>query len=178
MKRKLPFGIRFVAEEPPVGGGDSEAEETSEVEAVEVTEGSEPSETEEQDDAGWDRARAMDKVRKANAEAKRLRERAKAAEEKATTATDAEARAVEAETRLMRVQEAYKLGLPLELADRLRGDTPEEVAQDAETLLALFEPKQQPKLTNRPKPKLVGGAQPEQDPELDADAIVAKALGL
>lgn len=169
MRRSVPKFVRMV-ETPSEGGGDDAPDVVEEVDAPEV------SDDEDSDDNSevWDKDRALAKIRKSNQEAKAQRERAKAAEEKAAQAGDAEARAVKAEARLMRVEQAVALGLPLELADRLQGDTPEEIAQDAEALLALFASKQPP--TNKPKPHLVGGATPTSEVDKDARSIVEEAL--
>lgn len=92
----------------------------------------------------FDAARALEKIRKANAEAKSLRERAKNAED-AKTAAELRAATLEAdanrvadlEAQLVRERVARRLGLPDPLVDRLKGGTEEEVMADAEQLLAL-----------------------------------------
>lgn len=178
MLRKLSPFIRLIDTPAPEGGGEPtpEPEGTPEEPKDGVEEGVD-NEGEDEPEGGWDQARALEKIRKANAEAKALRDRAKAAEGKAATADEALARAETAEKKLLRVTEAVKLGLPVELADRLQGDTPEEIAEDAEKLLALFSPGKTPAPTNRPKPNLRGGVLPGGEPEKDAKAIVEEALG-
>lgn len=176
MNRKHPF-IRFVETPGEDTGGSEDTAENEGTQEVSEEDAGEGTNDEEESEGGWDQARAMDKIRKANAEAKSQRERAKAAEAKAGNADEALARAETAEKKLLRVTEAVRLGLPVELADRLQGDTPEEIAQDAEKLLALFSPRGVPAPTNRPKPRLQGGARPSEDSELDAKAIVDAALG-
>lgn len=65
----------------------------------------------------------------------KLEERATAAEERATAAERA---AADVTTQLARYQVAVDKGLPAELAARLQGSTPEELAADADNLLAIF----------------------------------------
>lgn len=92
----------------------------------------------------FDASRALDKIRKANAEAKALRERAKVAEDKATSLEDVAKRVPDLEAQLVRERVARRLSLPDELVDRLRGATEDEVMADAEKLVALVAPKQRP----------------------------------
>lgn len=82
---------------------------------------------------------------KANAEAARrlaeLEEAQKTEQQKlAERAEAAASRTAELERQNLHLRTALEKGLPLELVDRLRGDTPEEVAADADTLLALVTP--------------------------------------
>ena len=67
------------------------------------------------DDEAWRK-----RLRRKNREAKKLRDRA-----------------VSAEAELAKYKAAEQTGLPLELAARLQGSTPEELAADAEKLLEL-----------------------------------------
>ena len=55
-------------------------------------------------------------------------------------AETAETRAADAEAELARMRVAIDKGLPADLVDRLRGDTPEELAADADKLLELVTP--------------------------------------
>lgn len=177
MKRKMPKFVRFIETPAPEAGSDGDEPKnpaTPEV-ASEDPDKAEEDADEEDGPEPFDSERALAKIRKANAEAKSQRERAKAAEAKAAKADDAETRAVKAETKLLRVTEAIKLGLPVEIADLLPGDTPEEFSANAEKLLALFQTKQAP--TDRPKPLLRGGTTPDEGGEMDAKAIVDAALG-
>lgn len=103
------------------------------------------------DEEPFDAPRALEKIRKANSEAKALRERAKAAEDATATAEqkakDLEAQAArvsDLEAQLTRERVARKLGLPDALVDRLRGTTEVEVLADAESLVALVAPKSKP----------------------------------
>lgn len=109
----------------------------------------------------FDAARAMDKIRKANAEAKSLRDRAKAAEDaqanaeqKAKDLESAAARIPDLEAQLLRERIARKIGLPDALVDRLRGTTEADVLADAESLVALVTPKPKP---GRPVESLLPG---------------------
>lgn len=118
--------------------------------------------TDQQPDEAFDASRAMEKIRKANSEAKALRERAKAAEDATATAEqkakDLEAQAArvpDLEAQLTRERVARKLGLPDALVDRLRGTTEEEGLADAEALVALVAPKQK---TLRPVESLKPGS--------------------
>lgn len=82
---------------------------------------------------------------KANAEAARrlaeLEESQKTEQQKlAERAEAADSRTAELERENLHLRTALEKGLPLELVDRLRGDTPDEVAADAETLLTLVAP--------------------------------------
>lgn len=170
--------IRLVTDE--VEGGDSTSTEEEVDAAQEDADTETPDGEEKPEDSAeeWDRDRALAKIRKSNAEAKTQRERAKAAEAKLANAGDAEDRAAKAEAKAARLEIALELGIPANIAHRLQGDTPEELRADAEDLLQLFASKGTP--SNKPRPKLghlQGGTTPGQEAELDAEAIVKKALG-
>lgn len=128
-------------------------------------------EQEQQEDApeAFDAARAQEKIRKLNSEAKNLRERAKDAEElkKSDEAKTEQVRTLEAEN--LRLRMAIKTGLPETLANRLQGGTEEELLKDAEELLDLLGGKKPP--TDQPRERLRGGGDPTQgsDPTLSAD---------
>ena len=62
------------------------------------------------------------------------------AEKDAAALADAQKRAAKAEEELTRLSVATSKGLPPELAARLVGATPEEMAEDADRLLALMAP--------------------------------------
>ncbi|RAV34250.1 hypothetical protein [Corynebacterium heidelbergense] len=70
------------------------------------------------DQSPEDVKKLLAKIRKSNREAQKLRERA-----------------TNAERELGQLRAAMQTGLPLEMATRLRGSTPEELKQDAESLL-------------------------------------------
>lgn len=177
MKSSLPKFISFIETPSPESGdqkpdGEDAPEATPEGEDTDE----DPGDEEDEEESGWDHARALAKIRKANAEAKSQRDRALAAEQKAASAKDAEDRAAKAEAHAMRLEVGYELGLPPKLAARLKGDTPEELQADAEELLALFEAKKPVVPSNQPKPRLRGGATPDEEVESDAKSIVAEAL--
>lgn len=111
-------------------------------------------------DSGFDPDKAREKIRKLNSEARGLRERAKQAEEQAKAAGDSGERAAALEAENMRLRVAVKLGgqLPDDLVERLRGDTEEELLEDAEKLLGYFEKRKPP--TIQPREKLRGGGDP------------------
>lgn len=106
----------------------------------------------------------------------RLRNDLKAAKAKAGEPKDTEeTAAVRAENLRLRI--ALKTGLDDDLADRLRGNTEEELLADARKLLDRFYPEdKKPPETRQPKPRLKGGTQPNEEPELSADDIVSKAV--
>lgn len=106
----------------------------------------------------FDATRALEKIRKANAEARALRERAKVAEDKAASLEDVAKRATDLEAQLVRERVARRLSLPDELVDRLRGATEDEVMADAEKLVALVAPKARPQAPARPVESLQPGS--------------------
>lgn len=83
--------------------------------------------------------------------------------------TVAEQRAQQAENRLARVQAAIKKKLPLDLADRLLGDTPEELERDAERLAKQLAPPNGGGFDQGAR----GGGQPQ-----DMDALIRRAAGI
>jgi len=102
-------------------------------------------------------ARKHEGAAKANADAARklaeIEDAAKSeAERLADQATKAEQRATRAETALARLRVAASKGLPPDLADRLVGATEEELAEDADRLMALVKP------TDGTPPKPAGSA--------------------
>jgi hypothetical protein len=96
-------------------------------------------------------------------ELQRSQERAEAAEK----------RAAEVERELVRSQVAVTKKLPAELAARLRGDTPEELAADADALLALM------KTSNSLKPDPSQGSRSaaSPDPAQQFADLILKARG-
>lgn len=143
---KKPW-IRFV-ETPVEGGGGGSQEETNTDdrlddlgESAEESD-SEDSDSDDEDSSVWDSERAMAKIKKINAENKRLRDRAKAAESEAEkSAKDLTSENESLKERLLRLEVANELGLPATIADRLQGTTRDEVVADAEELLKLIGPK-------------------------------------
>jgi chromosome segregation ATPase len=130
----------------------------------------------QQQDESFDRSRAEEKIRKANAEAANLRKRLKELEPLAAKAKELEdagrsdveklsaeaqanqSRADKAESELMRLRVAMRKGLTETQARRLVGSTEEELETDADDLLASFRP-----ATPEPEPKAV-----EEEPEKDS----------
>ena len=136
----------------------------------------------QEDDELVDVPRAKAKIRKANQEAKALRERVKELEQaekrlqeledaeksqldKANERiTAAEKRAEEAETRAMRLQVAHDKGLTPAQAKRLSGSTLEELEHDADELVELFAPSK-----DREEPT-GGGPKPRIDDDTPSDS--------
>lgn len=130
---------------------------------------------------------ARDSLSKANAEAAKYRTRVRELEPKAAEAdkiaeaqkTDqqkssearqaAETRAVKAETEAARFRVALTKGLPADLATRLVGTTDDELAADADRLLALVKTPQQ-------TPSFDGGAQQTAQTQ-DMNAMIRRAAG-
>lgn len=164
-----------MADEPTTEEAPSDAADTAEdIEAQEALaeavaaaendtgegEADEPESEDSDDDDTFDAARARRKIKKANAEARRQRERAKAAEDRAAGLEPAQREAA-----LQRV--ARRLELPDnprtdEFLARLQGNTVEELAQDAESLLTLVAPKE-PRMP-APNPAQGADTAPPRDP--------------
>lgn len=107
----------------------------------------------------------------------RLRREAKAAKAAAAAASEKggpDTAAIQAEN--LRLKVALKTGLDADLADRLKGSTEDELLEDAQKLLDRFYPDEKKLPTRQPKPRLRGGSDPDDEPELTADDIVSKAL--
>jgi len=85
----------------------------------------------------FDPEKADARIKKLQSEAKNLRERTKAAEEKATGVDEKDTRITGLEAKVLRYEVAFDLGLPRELADRLKGNTKDEMLADAEALVKL-----------------------------------------
>lgn len=101
------------------------------------------------------KARENEKRAKANADAAQrlaqLEESQKTNEQRLTErAETAERRIPELEGENRRLRVAIAKGLPADLIDRLRGDSEEEIAADADALLALVAP---PQTTTAPGPR-------------------------
>lgn len=150
-------------------------EEMNEEVTEDTTQEVETEETESEEDdtekaQKLDTGKSLEKIRKLNSEAAALRKRAKEAEEKVKGAEDSGARVTALEAENMRLKVAVKLGgqLPDDLIERLRGDTEEELLEDAEKLLAHFETRKPP--TIQPRQKLRGGGDPTVETSLiDSD---------
>lgn len=121
--------------------GGSEGHEDEVLDSAETPDEEDSEEPEEEEDSTeWDHERSLRKIRKANAENKRLRERAKAAEKKAASADDLESENASLRAANLRLEVAGELGIPVPLAKRLQGGTREEIMADAEDLLELVAP--------------------------------------
>lgn len=126
-------------------------------------------------------ARKHEQTAKANAEAARklaeLEDRDKSAADKAAEQSAAAiARAEKAERELVRLRVASEKGLTPAQAKRLVGNTEDELAADADELLADLKPSAPPAAaaTRRPTETLSGGGDPAQQPEeLDPDKLAA-----
>lgn len=147
-----------------------EAPDTEQPEA-ETTESEQPDQPEEsqEDTEGkddkdqWDPERAKKKIAKLNSENRSLRERAN----KAPKPEDVQAkdqRITELEATNLRYEVGYDLGLPREIAQRLQGNSKEEMVADAEKLVELIAPTKRPS-TRKPSEALRGGLEPDQEPE-------------
>lgn len=143
--------IRFVTDEVEAGGGGSgEDQPADESRLDDFADGDESADGEAEDvdgdgpddEEGFDRERALRKIKKVNAENKALRERAKKAEQQSETvnqSAEAETQALKAQ--IVRLEVANELGLPVKLASRLTGSTREEVMADAEDLVSMLGPR-------------------------------------
>lgn len=139
--------IRFVAPEGVEDGGGSQEETNTYDRLDDLGEPAEESDSEDsnsddEDSPVWDSERAMAKIKKINAENKRLRDRAKAAETQAEkSAKDLTSENESLKERLLRLEVANELGLPATIAGRLQGKSRDEIVADAEELLKLIGPK-------------------------------------
>lgn len=150
-----------MAEEPHI------EEETVEDETPETVEEEQPDEDAKPFDGDYDPVRArklIDKLRGENAELKK---------QKDTPAEDPETGKLRTENLQLRV--ALELGIPEKLASRLQGSTREELLEDAADLLDIVSPRKDEPKSQQPRPRLKGGAKPEDEPELTAKDIVAAA---
>lgn len=115
------------------------------------------------DDDNWDPERARRRIERVNRENKKLRKRVNEAPKPEDVAAKDE-RLKELEPENLRLRVGYELGLPIHLADRLQGDTREEMIEDAEKLLELVAPAKRP-ATRTPTETPRGGSDPAQEPE-------------
>lgn len=128
---------------PEDGAVTPEVEETeaAELEVTEETDAEVDSQEESQEADDWrkgfDPDKAMERIKKLQSENKNLRTRAKSAEEKADGAEEKDSRIASLEKELLRERVARKLNLPDALIDRLRGDTEDDLLDDAQKLIGL-----------------------------------------
>jgi hypothetical protein len=112
-------------------------------------------------------AKARKRAQEAEARLQSLEDRDKSDLDKVTAERDrlkAEVEPLRAESQRLRV--ALDKKLPVELVDRLRGDTPEALAEDADKLLEWAKPAEP---TTPPPPDFDGGARPPVTPPADAE---------
>lgn len=143
MKIKKPWIAFIEAGEETAGAasetleGSTSEEETTDEPAEEAN--NEESEEQEEEPQTWDAQAALKKIRKINAENKRLRERTHAAEEKAKTAEETNTLLKNTEAENLRLRIALEMNLPEKFAMRLQGETREELLQDAQELIELYD---------------------------------------
>ncbi|WP_314325447.1 hypothetical protein [Paenarthrobacter ilicis] len=116
------------------------------------------------DEEAFDAARAKEALRKKNNENRALRKRTADAEAKAKDADGKDNRITALEAENLRFRVGARHGLPEALIERLKGNTEEEILQDAEKLLELVSPTKRPP-TNVSKERLRGGGDPTQEQE-------------
>lgn len=143
--------------------------ESTATEAATATEQTETTEqTNQEIDAGTDaehwkaKAREWEKRAKENKDAasklQELEDAKKTETEKLTDrAAKAETRASELESELLRLRVAISKQVPPDLVDRLRGETEEELAADADKLLKLVTPETDGRTAPAPRPDLSQG---------------------
>lgn len=145
---------------------DEPIEETEEVETTEEVEEEQREDESKPFEGEYDpkRARALiDKLRDENAALKK---------QKDAPGNDPEKDALAVENLQLRV--ALELGIPAKLATRLRGATREELIEDAAELMDTVAPRREEPKSQQPRPRLKGGAQPEEEPELSAKDIASR----
>lgn len=113
-------------------------------------------------DDAWDPDRALSKIKKLNAEVVKAKAKIAAAEEKAKGVDEKDQQISALEAKTLRLDVALDLGLPRQIADRLKGNTREEMLADAEELMQLLNPKT---TTRKPVEALRGGGEPDTPPE-------------
>jgi len=129
-------------------------EDTTDAETTDAPEADEDAEPDWRKNFDPDKAAA--RITKLQSEAKNLRDRAKTAEQKAAGVDEKDTRITGLEAQVLRYEVAFDLGLPRELADRLKGNTKDEMLADAEALVKLVgAPKAT--ATRKPSEALRGG---------------------
>jgi len=143
------------------------------------------------DDLGDAGKRALDNERKARAaaekQAKEFEKRLKEIEDKdkteaqklADAKTESDKRAETAEAKALRLEVAFEKGLTPKQAKRLTGSTREELEADADELLEDFKPsddKDRKPPTTRPRERLRGGGDPDDEPEETDPAKLAASI--
>lgn len=148
-----------MADEPQI-----ENEPVEEIETEPIEE--EPDDDAKPFDGEYDAARARRTIDKLRGDIRDLKKQKEAPKD------DPERDRLTVENLQLRV--ALELGIPEKLATRLRGSTREELIEDAGELLDTVSPqkREEPK-SQQPKPRLKGGSQPQEEPELSAKDIAA-----
>ncbi len=171
--RALFGGFTMMADEAPAEAPEADVEPSDDGEQPEAPEAEGDDEPEDWR-SNFDPDKAGARIRKLQSEAKNLRDRAKTAEQKAASLGEKETRISELEAENLKYKVGYKIGLPAELVDRLRGKTEDDLVADAENLLKLVGgPKPAP--GSKPVEALRGGGKPDTPPEeRDVDKIGAR----
>lgn len=135
-------------------------EDTTDAATAEAPEADEDAEPDWRKNFDPDKAAA--RISKLQSEAKNLRDRAKQAEQKAAGVDEKDTQITGLQAQVLRYEVAFDLGLPRELADRLKGNTKDEMLADAEALVKLVGGR--PASQRKPVEALRGGGAPEQEP--------------
>lgn len=164
--------LAFV-EEPtaPEGGGDAQEPQEGQEAPQDDEQGADGDESQEDSQEPFDSARAMDKIRKLNSEARNLRERAQEAETKAAGADELTEKITAKDSEILRLRVALKHGLPENLVGRLNGSTEEELLADAEELMGLFVAKEPPSQAPKRKTALRTPGSAEDGVDIDKLAL-------
>lgn len=153
-----------MAEEPHI------EEETVEDETPETVEEEQP-EGDGQLDGDYEPERMIKLRDKLRAQLKAKNEEIQKLKDQKVADSDADAGKLRTENLQLRV--ALELGIPEKLASRLQGSTREELLEDAADLLDIIAPRKEEPKSQQPRPRLKGGAKPEEEPELSAKDIAA-----
>lgn len=142
-------------------------EETPEV----ATEQSHEPETDKDEtpSQGWDMDKALEAMSKKNSENRNLRDRAKKAEAEIKDLSEYKSLYEQAQARMLRMEVAHEFQLPAELTARLQGNTREELMEDAEALMKLFQTRRVPE--SKPAPFDGKGTDKNKRDELTADEL-------
>lgn len=117
-------------------------------------------------------SRELKEARAAKTELDRIRESQKSEAEKVSErAEQAEKRAQQAERDLMRYRVAADKKVPPEWVDRLRGDTEEEIAADADALMKSLKP------ANELRPDHSQGSRSSGEPSMNMNTLLRQAAG-
>lgn len=172
--------VNMFAGDAPTGGATLDTVEGATGETTEVTEVEDAAVTEDEDSDDDDSAdgdddepahpdfrKLRDSLRKKNSENRNLRKAKKAAEAKAAENADQAKRVPELERENLYLRVALENGIPLEIAERLRGETAEELTEDAEKLLSFFTPDGPPSGTPKERVRKRETASEEREETVD-----------